>query len=89
MGRSYKPGEAPKAIFNVRGMNVTRAVKMEDGSYDLIGRELQLYLDPITNEVLHTWHNPYNNKDVTGSLFIPPPHDNDIITPGCSDPRCQ
>ena len=49
-------------------MNVARAVKLADGSHDLLARELQLYLDPKTNEVLHTWHNPYSEKNVTGSF---------------------
>ena len=68
-GRSYKPGEAPTVIFNVRGMNVARAKKLQNGSYDLLARELQLYLDPETNEVLHTWHNPYSDKNVTGTTY--------------------
>lgn len=64
--RSYKPGEAPAVIFNVRGMNIARAKKLQNGSYDLLSRDLQLYLDPVTNEILHTWHNPYSGENVTG-----------------------
>ncbi|RDB27162.1 hypothetical protein Hypma_004568 [Hypsizygus marmoreus] len=61
---SYKPGEQPAVIFNVRGMNVVRAKKLPNGSYDLLGRELQLYLDPVTNEVLHVWTNPFSGNTV-------------------------
>ncbi|GLB43993.1 hypothetical protein LshimejAT787_1501770 [Lyophyllum shimeji] len=62
---SYKPGDTPAVIFNVRGMNIARAKKLPDGGYDLLGRELQLYLDPVTDEILHVWHNPYSGKNVT------------------------
>jgi hypothetical protein len=51
-------------------MNVARAKKLQDGSYDLLARELQLYLDPTTNEVLHTWTNPFTQENVTGVPFV-------------------
>lgn len=47
-------------------MSVTRARKLENGSYDLMTREMQLYLDPLTEEVLRVWHNPWSDQDVTG-----------------------
>ncbi|KAG6917499.1 hypothetical protein DXG01_002363 [Tephrocybe rancida] len=62
---SYLPGDRPKLVFNVQGMSIARVKKLENGSYDLMGREVQLYLDPKTNEVLHTWHNPWSDQDVT------------------------
>lgn len=61
---SYKAGDVPAVVFNVQGINIARAKKVSDGSYDLLGRELQLYLDPVTNEVLRVWHNPYSGKEV-------------------------
>ncbi|KAG6818697.1 hypothetical protein H0H93_002696, partial [Arthromyces matolae] len=61
---SYSPGERPKVIFKVKGMSVTRVKKLENGSYDLLTREVQLYLDPSTEEVLEVWHNPWSDKDV-------------------------
>ncbi|KAG6872781.1 hypothetical protein C0995_006701 [Termitomyces sp. Mi166 len=36
---SYKPGDVPKVLFNVQGMNIARAKKLEDGGYDLLSRE--------------------------------------------------
>ncbi|KAG6853555.1 hypothetical protein C0991_003347 [Blastosporella zonata] len=62
---SYLPGERPKVLFKVQGMSITRAKLLENGSYDLMTREVQLYLDPATNDVLHTWHNPWSDRDVT------------------------
>ncbi|KAG6871956.1 hypothetical protein C0993_002570, partial [Termitomyces sp. T159_Od127] len=64
--RSYKPGDRPKVLFNVQGMNIARAKKLDDGGYDLLSREVQLYLDPTTNKVLNVWHNPYSGQNVTG-----------------------
>ncbi|KAF5376075.1 hypothetical protein D9615_007710 [Tricholomella constricta] len=61
---SYKPGEQPKVTFNVLGMNIARAVKMADGTYDLLSREFQLYLDPVTDKVINVWQNPYSGKKV-------------------------
>ncbi|RDB24345.1 hypothetical protein Hypma_008403 [Hypsizygus marmoreus] len=61
---SYKPGEAPAVVFNVLGMNIARAKKSADGTYDLLAREFQLYLDPVTSQVLNVWKNPYSNETV-------------------------
>ncbi|KAG6879390.1 hypothetical protein C0992_003104 [Termitomyces sp. T32_za158] len=36
---SYKPGDRPKVLFNVQGMNIARAKKLDDGGYDLLSRE--------------------------------------------------
>ncbi|KAG6856609.1 hypothetical protein H0H87_002564 [Tephrocybe sp. NHM501043] len=62
---SYQPGERPQVLFNIQGMSITRAKKLDNDSYDLLTREVQLYLDPTTSEVLHTWHNPWTGHDVT------------------------
>ncbi|KAG6917498.1 hypothetical protein DXG01_002362 [Tephrocybe rancida] len=61
---SYKPGDVPTVLFHVQGMNIARAKKLADGGYDLLTREVQLYLNATTNEVLHVWHNPYSGQDV-------------------------
>ena len=53
-------------------MNVARAKKLSDGSYDLLARELQLYLDPKTNEILHAWYNPFIAQNVSGKECPPP-----------------
>jgi Protein of unknown function (DUF1838) len=51
-------------------MNVARAKKLENGSYDFLSRELQLYLDPATNKILHTWQNPHSGQNVTGLFAL-------------------
>ncbi len=69
-GRAYsrKQGERDKHLFNVEGMNTRACVKdshPERGEgYRLVSRELLLYRDPKTNEVLSTWTNPWSGEEV-------------------------
>jgi hypothetical protein len=64
-GRAYArvPGERDKHVFNLEGMNVRQCVSLEDKQrgtgFRLVSREIMLYLDPKTNEVLRTWENPW------------------------------
>lgn len=57
------PGEKRKELFAVEGYFIVRATRKEDGYY-LLGRELAVFSDPRTGEILSTWRNPYTNKDV-------------------------
>ena len=69
-GRAYSrvPGERDRLLFNVLGMNVRacHAVKSPAGhdGYRMVSREIMLYLDPVTNDVLRTWKNPWTGKEV-------------------------
>ena len=62
------PGEPDRHIFNVEGMNVRQCVTVNDATrgtgYRLVSRELMLYLDPRTNEILRTWTNPVTDQEV-------------------------
>ncbi|PZO01377.1 MAG: hypothetical protein DCF29_15525 [Alphaproteobacteria bacterium] len=62
------PGEPDRHIFNVEGMNVRQCVTVTDATrgtgYRLVSRELMLYLDPRTNEILRTWTNPVTDQEV-------------------------
>ena len=65
-GRAYArvPGERDKHVFNLEGMNVRQCIYgIEDEKrgkgYRLVSREIMLYLDPKTNQVLRTWENPW------------------------------
>ncbi|KAF2733626.1 hypothetical protein EJ04DRAFT_553289 [Polyplosphaeria fusca] len=49
-------------------MNVAHATRLSDGSFDLLAREIQLYLHPETNDILHTWQNPFTRENVTVAL---------------------
>lgn len=69
-GRAYsrRMGERDKNIFNVEGMNIRscRAVNDEERGlgYKLVTREILLYKDAKTGEVLKTWDNPWTGETV-------------------------
>lgn len=65
---SRVPGERDRVLFNIEGMN-TRACKAFNDAergygYRLVSREILLYLDPETNQVLRKWKNPWTNQEV-------------------------
>lgn len=64
-GRGYSrvPGEPDKHLFNLEGMNVRQCVAVTDKlrgvGFKMVSREIMLYLDPITGELMDTWTNPW------------------------------
>lgn len=67
-GFSRRAGEADRKLFKVVGMNVRQCVTIDGGprgkGYRMVSREIMLYLDPKTGEILRTWHNPWTGEDV-------------------------
>jgi hypothetical protein len=69
-GRAYgrREGEPDRLLFNLEGMNIRQCVRVTDPvrgtGFRQVSREIMLYLDPRTNEVLRTWANPYTNATV-------------------------
>lgn len=62
---SRRAGEADKHLFNVEGMNTRACVKATDGGgFNLVSRELLLYTDAATGEILKTWANPWTGETV-------------------------
>ena len=65
---SRRQGERDRHLFNVEGMN-TRACVSDDHvsrgqGFRLVSKEILLYRDPKTNEVLDSWQNPWTNETV-------------------------
>lgn len=62
------PGEKDKQLFDVQGTNVRQCGKLQDETRGLgfrsVSREVMLYLDPKTGEVLKTWDNPWTGETV-------------------------
>lgn len=60
-------GERDRHLFNVEGMNIRACVTVNDPQrgpgYRLVSREILLYLDPETNQVLRTWKNPWTGEE--------------------------
>lgn len=69
-GSAYSrvPGEKDSHLFNVEGMNIRSCKNFEDPErghgFRSTSREILLYLDPETNEILRTWTNPWTNEEV-------------------------
>jgi hypothetical protein len=65
---SRVPGEKDRHLFNVQGMNIRQCKNFEDPErghgFRSVSREILLYLNPETNEVLRTWTNPWSGEEV-------------------------
>ncbi len=64
---SRVPGEKDRLLFTYIAMNVRAAQTVTDPEkgygYRMVSRELLLYMDPQTKQVLKTWKNPWSGKD--------------------------
>ena len=69
-GRAYSrvEGEPDRLLFRIEGMNVRQCVTVTDPQrgrgYRLVSREILLYLDPATGEVVRNWKNPWTGETV-------------------------
>ena len=65
---SRVPGEPDRQLFKVEGMNVRQcgplAGAKNKAEFRLVSREILLFEDPVTGEVLRTWTNPWTGKTV-------------------------
>ncbi len=65
---SRRQGEKDIHLFDVEGMNIRQCTEIskDDGTkgFHLVSREILLYLDKDTGEVLKTWNNPWTGDDV-------------------------
>lgn len=69
-GRAYsrRHGEPDKHLFDVEGMNVRSCTTQTDPErgegFKLVSREILLYLDKDTGEILRSWENPWTGEEV-------------------------
>lgn len=69
-GKMYSrvEGERDRILFNLVGVNVRQCKDLMDPErgkgFRSVSREVMLYLDPETNEVLRTWENPWTGEAV-------------------------
>lgn len=61
---ALRPGERTQDLFGFAGLSTSRIQIQEDGSYLKLLREVGLYTDLKTGEVLETWHNPFLDEEV-------------------------
>ncbi len=69
-GRAYSrvQGEKDRHIFNLVGLNTRQCNVVEDAvkgkGFKSVSREIMIYMDPKTNEILDTWMNPWLGREV-------------------------
>ena len=69
-GRAYArvPGERDKLLFRIVGMNVRQCVTLDSAEkgegYRMVSREIMLYQDPKTGEILRQWDNPWTGEKI-------------------------
>jgi len=69
-GRAYSrvPGEPDRLLFRVTGMNIRQCVTVKDDKlgtgFRMVSREILLYQDPESGELLNTWENPWTGETV-------------------------
>ncbi len=57
-------GERDKHLMDYEMYNIARLNKVEENHYQLLTREVLLYINKESGEVLETFDNPYNEKSV-------------------------
>jgi hypothetical protein len=65
---SRTPGERDRHLFNVFGINTRQCAQLSDPvrgpGYRSVSREIMVYLDPKTNEIVDEWANPWTGETV-------------------------
>lgn len=82
---SRRQGEPDKLLFRVEGLNTRTCAAMNDpakgGAYvRSVSREILLYLDPQTGQVLNKWTNPWTNESVDVMHIANDPVNGDFTT---------
>ena len=85
------PGERDRKLFDVEGMNVRQCVTVTDPQrgtgWRLVSRELLLYLDPATGEILREWKNPWTGQTVKVLQTTNDPVNQRPVFPATADSR--
>ncbi len=69
-GRLYSrvPGERDRVVFDVIGINTRQCARVTDPQrgpgFRSVSREIMVYLDPKTDEIIDTWKNPWTGETV-------------------------
>ena len=61
---AVRPDKATQDIFGFEGLSTSRVKVLEDGSFLKLLREVGLYTDLKTGEVMESWHNPFLDEEV-------------------------
>ena len=70
-GRTYSrvPGEKDRHLFDVLGINVRQCIVFTDEvrgrGFRSVSREIMVYMDPESGEVIDTWTNPWTGDEIS------------------------
>jgi hypothetical protein len=56
--------EIVQPLFDMEGYKVRRSIRQPDGSYQVLQREVFVYLDLDTGRIIDEWDNPFNGECV-------------------------
>jgi hypothetical protein len=59
---SFMPNEPKRTLFQIVGMSVGRCIAKGNDEWDFMSREVILYLDPETGEMIRHWQNPWTGE---------------------------
>ena len=59
-----KPGEAVRPLFDFQVFSTIRVVRLPDGNYQRMTKEVVFYTDLKTGAILDQWNNPYTGETV-------------------------
>ena len=62
--RGVKPGEAVRPLFDFQVFSTIRVVRLADGNYQRMTKEVVFYTDLKTGAILDEWKNPYTGETV-------------------------
>lgn len=65
-GKAYgvRPNEKVRPLFSVEGFSFVKTMRLEDGSYRRMLREIVFYRDLETGNIMKEWDNPYTGERV-------------------------
>jgi hypothetical protein len=65
---SRAPGEKDRHLFNVIGINTRQCERhthpTRGAGFRSVSREIMVYLDPVTGQIIDTWKNPWTGETV-------------------------
>ncbi len=72
--------EIVQPLFDMEGYKVRRSLRQADGSFRILQREVFVYLDLVSGQIIDQWDNPFNGERVTVDHLFNDPVNHHITT---------
>lgn len=73
-----RDNEKVRPLFKMDGFSVVRTIRLPDGNWRRLLKEVVFYRDLKTGKIMETWHNPYTGEDVKVVPIANDPYNYDI-----------